>query len=98
MRGVALACLALLLPVGAAAQSEHGVRNPAPTSTTAIAAGAAPLSKAQVWQILEDRGYFEIGDLRQRSDGSWDCTAMIGPNMRVPVTVDRSGKIGEPAR
>lgn len=42
-------------------------------------AAAALLSKAQVWQMLEYRGYFEIGRLRQRSDGNWDCAAMIGP-------------------
>jgi hypothetical protein len=59
------------------------------------AAMVGALSRAQVAQIIADRGYFEMDGLRQDSSGNWRCTALSGPGHRVTLTVDPYGNITE---
>jgi hypothetical protein len=72
----------VLLPTAALAQSDGSVLD-------------AQLSRAQAAQMIADHGYFEMDDLRRLPDGSWQCTALAGPNQRVVVTMDRKGHITE---
>lgn len=94
-RALALALpLLLLLPAIAAAQTLGGAAPPPKRAETAAMA-AEPLSRAQVLQMIADRGYFETNDLTQAPDGSWHCTALAGPGQRVALTLDKNGTIIE---
>lgn len=82
-------CL-LLLPVTAWAQDE-GALGPAPAPHTDEMREA--MSRAQIAQMVADRGYFEIDNLTRQSDGSWTCTALAGPGKRVALTIRTNGSI-----
>ncbi len=89
-------------PIGAqsgraASQSPQGGTS-APGLTVAAVVTTGTLSRAQITQLIADRGYFEIADLNRRSDGLWTCTALRGPNERVRLSVDGSGHISEMPR
>jgi len=89
-------------PVGAQAgragsQSPQGGTS-APGSTAAAVVTTETLSRAQITQLIADRGCFEIADLTRRSDGLWTCTARRGPNERVTLSVDGSDHISETPR
>jgi hypothetical protein len=79
----------LLLPVAALAQAT-GAGAPPPAGTSPP---AEPLSRAQVVQMIANRGYFEMSGLKKLPDGSWRCTALAGIGKRVAVTMDRYGNI-----
>jgi Peptidase propeptide and YPEB domain len=83
--------LALLLPAAALAQTPVA----APTPGKPTAAMREPLSRAQIQQMIADRGYFEIDGLEQGPNGSWHCTALAGPGQRVALTLDQNGAIIE---
>lgn len=90
--------LCLLLPVAAAAQTGDGALGPmdAPRGQSVSEA----MSRAQIAQMVADRGYFEMDGLTQHQDGSWTCTALIGLGKRVALTILGNGTIvqQEPAR
>jgi hypothetical protein len=83
--------LALLLPAAALAQTQLA----APTARKPAVMAPEPLSRAQIRQMIADRGYFEIDGLEQAPDGTWHCTALAGPGQRVALTLDRNGAITE---
>lgn len=87
MLRLAMALCLIVLP--ALAQAEDGALGPMgpPQSVS------EPMSRAQIAQMIADRGYFEMGGLAQRQDGSWTCTAMAGPDRRVRIRVDKNGTI-----
>jgi hypothetical protein len=87
---LALALVCLHLPVAALAQTGGAAAMPAPAGA---AMASEPLSRAQVVQMIADRGYFEMDDLRRGRDGSWRCTALAGPGRRVAITMDKRGNI-----
>lgn len=82
-----LALGSLLLPLSALAQA-------APAPSAEMMREEQP-SRAQVAQMIADRGYFEIDDLHRGRDGDWHCTAMAAAGKRVAVTFDKQGNISE---
>ena len=54
-----------------------------------------PLSRAQIAQMIEDGGYFELDGLARQPDGRWRCTALVAPGKRVVVLVDSEGHISQ---
>lgn len=87
VRSAAIA-FAVVLPLAALAQTGGGVVKP---QTSRL----APLSRAQVAQMIEDRGYFEIDDLKRQADGGWRCTALVAAGRRVTVVVSADGAVSE---
>ena len=91
MRGAVALCL-ILLPVAAAtAQVRDGALGPMGPPGAATTPEA--MSRAQIAQMIADRGYFEMGGLTPQRDGSWTCTALAGPGRRVALTIERNGTI-----
>jgi hypothetical protein len=91
IRFAAMLCL-VMLPVAAAAQNPGALGPmPAPRSDRV----AEPMSRAQVAQLVADRGYFEVDGLTRQEDGSWTCTALVGPGKRVALTIRGNGVISE---
>jgi hypothetical protein len=86
---LAMALCLIVLPAAALPQAEDGARAPMgpPLSVS------EPMSRAQIAQMIADRGYFEIGGLARQQDGNWTCTAMAGPDRPVRLTVDKNGTI-----
>lgn len=84
-------CL-MVLPVAASAQNQ-GALGPPPTPRSDMV--SEPMSRAQIAQMVADRGYFEIDGLAQQGDGSWTCTALAGPGRRVALTIRSNGAITE---
>ncbi len=86
---LAMALCLIVLPATALAQADDGALGPmgSPQSVP------EPMSRAQIAQMIADRGYFEMGDLARQQDGSWTCTALAGPDRRVRLTVDKNGTI-----
>jgi hypothetical protein len=82
-------CLLLLLLPGTAWPQREGALGPMPHDNRVM----EPLSRAQVAQTLADRGYFEVDDLMRQDDGTWTCTALVGPGRRVAITIDGNGTI-----
>ena len=82
----------------AAGSSPQSGASAAPGSTALAVVTTETLSRAQITQLIADRGYFEIADLTRRSDGLWTCTALRGPNERVTLSVDGSGHSSETPR
>jgi hypothetical protein len=90
MTRLAVTLCLLLLPVVAWAQDE-GALGPAPVPHSDEMRQA--MSRAQIAQMVADRGYFEIDNLARQSDGSWTCTALAGVGKRVALTIRTNGAI-----
>lgn len=90
IRFAVMLCL-MLLPAVAAAQNEGALGPPVPRGDSI----SEPMSRAQIAQMVADRGYFEIDGLIQQRDGSWTCTALAGPDRRVALTIRSNGAITE---
>ena len=67
----------------------------AQTGGTDAASRPEPLSRAQIAQMIEDRGYFEIYGLTEQKDGRWHCTALVAPGKRVAIQVDSEGTVSQ---
>jgi hypothetical protein len=90
MRHAVALCLILLPAVAAAQGNSDGALGPIlPRDTERPAA----MSRAQIAQMVADRGYYEMDGLRPQRDGSWTCIAMAGPGERVALTIRRDGTI-----
>jgi hypothetical protein len=87
---LAVALYLIVLPATALAQAEGGALGPTDPSRQAV---SEPMSRAQIAQMIADRGFFEMSGLAPQQDGSWTCTAMAGPDRRVRLTVDKNGTI-----
>lgn len=88
-RFAVMLCL-MVLPAVAAAQN-NGALGPAPMPHSDKV--SEPMSRAQIAQLVADRGYFEIDGLTQQGDGSWTCTALAGPGKHVALTIRSNGTI-----
>ncbi len=83
----AVILFAVAVPAAALAQDGGGARKWA----------EEPLSRAQVAQMIEDRGYFELSGLERQADGRWRCTALVAPGKRVAILVGSDGSISQSA-
>lgn len=91
IRWAATLCL-MLLPTMASAQSDGAL---GPTPPPRRGALTEPMSRAQIAQLVADRGYFEVNNLARQEDGTWTCTALTGPGRRVALTIRNNGAIIE---
>lgn len=65
-----------------------------PTGRPDRAPQNAPLTSAEVRQLLQRQGYLEVSDLAQGDDGAWTAQAQrASGGRRLTVTIDRNGEI-----